>query len=255
MSRLQERLYDLYSKHYQRVLPETDPRQLRSVERSSLDRSFGHLLRDRRARGPVLDLGCGTGRLLYWLSSYPGIIPVGVDASECQTKVARECLPGFDISCANGLSFLKTRPNAFSGIFCFDVLEHLPGDDLLLEWVEACRSALKSDGFFCCRVPNAGSLIGSFDRYVDLTHQRAFTGSSLLQLLEAAGFSDPSLLGIKEGRAIGRIRAFLGNVLSRSIYFLASGSVPKFSVFTTSVAAVGRVASSDDNGAVQKSNP
>ena len=106
---------------------------------------------------------------MYWLGTNPGVVPVGVDLSEDQVAIARTHLPGIEVACADGLTFLRENPERFSGIFCFDLLEHIPQQDDYLVWFEAALEALKPGGFFCCRTPNAANLTGDYSRYMDLT--------------------------------------------------------------------------------------
>lgn len=118
---------------------------------------YGDLIAQVPAGGEILDLGCGTGFLLSWLAGQPGIIPVGVDALPRQVALVRQFLPDLEIDSSDGLPYLRRNKGRFEGIFCTDVLEHVRGGELRLEWLEAAREALRPGGFFCCRVPNAAA--------------------------------------------------------------------------------------------------
>jgi len=172
----------------------------------------------------VLDLGCGTGFLLAWLTTKPNIVSIGVDVSPQQVRLARSYLPETEVYCADGLGFLKERVNTFSAILCFDVLEHIPELDSCYEWVVAARAALKPGGFFVCRVPNAANLLGCYSRHKDLTHVRSFTRTSIIQLLEVGGFEEYHVLCCRPKHLSGRIRLTAESLLHRVVFRIAGHS-------------------------------
>lgn len=191
MSRLATRLFDRYAEHYTRVNPSIlslrTPNELRWFERN-----YGTLVKNATQQGPVdiLDLGCGVGKLLACLDTYPKVRPIGVDISASQIALAQKALPKLSIECGDGLEFLTRNPRRFAGIICNDVLEHLETLDDCLTWIEAVVNALVPGGFFACRAPNGANVLASYSRYMDLTHHRCFTSTSIVQLLEAGGLVD-----------------------------------------------------------------
>ncbi len=183
----------------------------------------------------ILDLGCGVGFLLNWLARRPGIVAVGVDASASQLEIARANLPNVEFS-GEDWNTCGQIPNRSTGFFA-DVLEHIPGTDLCIEWVQTARAALRPGGFFVCRRPNGANLTASYSRYIDLTHERIFTEVSILQLLEAGGLSGGRVLPIRAGSLGGRTRIAVEAGLHRMIYRLCGqGQVHHF---TYNVFAVG----------------
>ena len=206
MSRLHDRLIENYAEHYRRVNASIDPTSITDSLRRTYAANYGELIREVPDGGRVLDLGSGTGKLLIWLNEQPGVVPVGVDSSPTQVEVAKKTLPQIEIECGDGLEFLRAHSGEFAGILCNDVLEHIPGDDALLEWVEAVRDALSPGGFFRCRSPNGASLLSGYSRYRDLTHVRAFTATSMIQLLEAAGLERCRATPIRGGSAGAKLR-------------------------------------------------
>jgi 2-polyprenyl-3-methyl-5-hydroxy-6-metoxy-1,4-benzoquinol methylase len=217
MSRLREKLIEQYAAHYSRLNAEIDPTTLSGKAEGMMERTFGPALQGVPPGGRVLDAGCGTGFMLYWLSKRGGVTPVGVDSSPSQIEVLRRKLPRVEVHCADGLEFLKQHPEEFHVIFCTDVLEHIPGDGLL-EWVEVARRALVPGGVFVCRTPNGAHLVASQTRYVDLTHERCFTETSLLQLLYAGGFDECRVLPMRMGHLTGRLRMAAEWLLHRAVY-------------------------------------
>jgi 2-polyprenyl-3-methyl-5-hydroxy-6-metoxy-1,4-benzoquinol methylase len=161
VGRLHNKLVETYAEHFARLNAKIDPRMWTDQDFGPMTATYGDLIAALPVGSKVLDLGCGTGATLAWLSKFPGLVPLGVDASPTQVEIARCALPGVQIECSDGLSYLRRHPQTFNGIICTDVLEHIPGDDLCLEWVEAARDALVPGGLFLCRMPNAANLAGS----------------------------------------------------------------------------------------------
>jgi 2-polyprenyl-3-methyl-5-hydroxy-6-metoxy-1,4-benzoquinol methylase len=237
MSQLRDQLVTDYAEHFSRLNTSLDAQQMSPHELRMHDLTFGPVLRECPRPARILDLGCGVGFLLNWLSRHPGVTPVGVDASPTQLEIARKMFPDLEITASDGLDYLRSHADSFDGIFCTDVLEHIPGTDNCIEWVQTARAALRPGGFFACRGPNAANLTGGFCRYIDLTHERSFTDVSILQLLDAGGLRRNRILPIKAGHVAGRIRQQVEYMLHRVIYRICGVSVAK--EFTYNVCAVG----------------
>lgn len=237
MSRLRNTLIEQYTDHYRRINVDIESASLDPHVFNVMQLRYGEFVAGLPADSRVLDLGCGTGNVLLWLAQQPNIIPIGVDSSAGQVEIAQRRLPGVDISCDDGLEYLRRNPETFGGIICTDVLEHIPGNDLCLEWVETARAALKPGGFFYCRMPNAANLTGTYSRYMDLTHERSFTSTSILQLLEAAGLEDCRIVPIQAAHLSGRIRLKAEHLLHRAIFQICGRGLER--VFTSNVCAVG----------------
>ncbi|HTT65164.1 MAG TPA: class I SAM-dependent methyltransferase [Bryobacteraceae bacterium] len=237
MHRLHEMLIDGYAGHYAQVNATVNPRAAGSHYGRALDRMCGDLIARCPAGSEILDLGCGTGMLLYWLARQPGITAVGVDASVGQVQMARRFLPDLEIHLSDGLAFLRGQQRRFAGIFCTDVLEHLGSNDARIEWLEAAQAALQPGGFFFCRVPNAAHLLAAYGRYIDLTHDTIFTASSLFQLLEAAGLKRCRIVPIRAAHMTGRIRLACERLLHRVIFRICGNSLDQ--VVTGNICAVG----------------
>jgi SAM-dependent methyltransferase len=74
-------------------------------------------------------------------------------------------------------------------VIAFDVIEHFTRDELL-PFVDNVRRVLKPGGRWIIHVPNGESPFGGRMRYWDMTHELAFTRTSLAQLLLASGFAE-----------------------------------------------------------------
>jgi SAM-dependent methyltransferase len=90
-------------------------------------------------------------------------------------------------------------------LVAFDVIEHFTRDELIGLVDEAWR-VLKDGGVWIIHVPNGESPFAGRMRYWDLTHELAFTHTSMSQLLRSSGFSavacyedEPVVHGLKSG--------------------------------------------------------
>ncbi len=146
-----------------------------------------HFPRDRSAT--IIDLGCGHGALLHFAraAGYRNI--TGVDRSPEQVAAAARL--GIDgVEQGDLLEALLRRPAAsVHVVVVFDVIEHLTRDELL-DLVDAAHRSLATGGRLIIHAPNAESPFFGRIRYGDLTHEQAFTRTSMGQLLFASGFRD-----------------------------------------------------------------
>lgn len=134
----------------------------------------------------ILDIGCGSGAMVYYLqeSGYKNV--EGIDVSEEQIEMG-EKLGIIGLAKADLIDFLKDKKNTFDLIIAMDVLEHFTRQ----ETFEICNlvfGALKKDGRFLFQVPNGEGLFSTTIFYGDITHEWAYTQSSLNQLLKTVGF-------------------------------------------------------------------
>ncbi len=237
MSELRRLLFKRYDSHHSRVNLNMDPRGMSNIILGELELTYGHLLDGLSAGSKVLDMGCGAGFLLYWLSECKKLSVMGVDISSSQIESVRSNVSSAEVYCADGLEFTRGYRDHFDAIFCFDVLEHLEDEDSCLHWIQAARKALRPGGFLVCRVPNAAHLTGAYMRYNDLTHRRSFTGLSLLQLMEAGRMTGCRSLPVRVPHLKGKIRLWLESTLHRVLFRLSCH--PPEDIFTYNVSAVG----------------
>ncbi|HEY0564695.1 MAG TPA: methyltransferase domain-containing protein [Terriglobales bacterium] len=145
-----------------------------------------HMPPERDVR--VLDLGCGYGALLVALREAGYINTLGVDVSAEQIAAART-LGDFHLLCDDLLDFLRRQPSdSFDVVFALDVLEHFTRPELI-DLVDEVARVLTPGGRFLVHVPNGEALDAGVIRYGDLTHELAFTPSSLRQLANACGLT------------------------------------------------------------------
>lgn len=167
----------------------------------------------------IIDVGCGDGRLLWWLQRQ-GYSAEGIDISAEQVAEALR-LGVRDVQQADLLVYLEARPATFDMIIMRDVLEHFPRPEIL-EILRRCRSALRPGGQLLIQVPNAESPLFGRIRYGDFTHELAFTETSLRQIFQMTGFTSVTCVGIPPiaTTPASRLRLLLWRVLE-SLYRFA----------------------------------
>lgn len=144
-----------------------------------------HFPRDKQAQ--ILELGCGHGAVIHFArrSGYPDIH--GVDRSPDQVALAREL--GIEgVQEGDALATVLGAPaSSLDAVVAVDLIEHYTKRESL-GLLEAVWRALKPGGRLILHTPNAESPFGSRMVFWDITHEQAFTRSSIVQLLSAAGF-------------------------------------------------------------------
>ncbi len=190
----------------------------------------------------VLDLGCGSGALLH-VAREAGFRNLrGVDTSAEQVEAAaRLGIRGVE----HGDLFEAVAALAEASedvIVAFDVMEHLEKRQLL-RFVDGVHRALKPGGRLLVHVPNAESPFFGAVRYGDLTHELAFTGDSLSQLLRASGFREVHCL--EDQPVVHGARSAVRLVLWKAIRTLLrlavaaeTGSAGRAAIFTRNLLAV-----------------
>lgn len=141
------------------------------------------------ARGTaILELGCGHGALIHFArqAGYTNI--AGVDGSLEQVAAARRL--GIEgVTEGDILDALKARADAsLDVVVAFDVIEHFTRDELL-GIVDDVHRILRPGGRWIIHTANGESVFSGRMRYGDLTHELAFTRTSIAQLLISSGFS------------------------------------------------------------------
>lgn len=185
MSDYRDRFYrDYYTTHIRPREGEMTTARF-EAQAAMYDRVWSALLpADRSAR--ILDVGCGSGSLVWWLQRRGYREAAGIDVSAEQIEVARR-LGVANVEAADLREYLGSRRATFDRLILRDVLEHFPRERIL-EVLDLCRCALRPDGRLVLQVPNAEAPLWGRIRYGDFTHEIAFTEGSLRQLLGVAGY-------------------------------------------------------------------
>jgi 2-polyprenyl-3-methyl-5-hydroxy-6-metoxy-1,4-benzoquinol methylase len=179
------RIYERYGTNFQDA-PETFPKE--AAQRWG--NGYRYYLRkwlpvDKNAA--IVDVGCGSGSLLYFFKTMQYLNVTGVDISPEQVQLARQVTSTVDE--ANVLDWLEERPSTFDLITGLDIIEHLDKAEVL-RFLDASYKALKPGGRLVLQTPNAESPWGSQHRYNDFTHEVGFNPNLLSRLLNLAGFQE-----------------------------------------------------------------
>ena len=186
-----------------------------------------HVPADRNIR--ILDLGCGAGGMIYWLKKAGYLNTSGVNSSPEMVEAAAKA--GVENVKLGDLQFELKRviDNSIDVVIVIDVLEHMDRKSLF-EVCEDIFRVLKPCGRIVVHVPNAEGIFGSRIRYGDLTHELAFTSSSIRQLLKTIGFNQiqcyedkPIPHGLRSG--IRYLLWEIGTIPFRVLYTAETGTV------------------------------
>jgi 2-polyprenyl-3-methyl-5-hydroxy-6-metoxy-1,4-benzoquinol methylase len=142
---------------------------------------------------PILDIGCGSGQFLYFLRERGYAQAVGIDLDRAQVEVARSL--DLDALCTPVMDFLEEDGRSYGLIAMLDILEHFTREELF-PILEAVTARLAPGGRLIASVPNADSPHAARAIYADITHEIAFTPTSLSELffchgLKVMEFRDP----------------------------------------------------------------
>ncbi|MFO1431401.1 MAG: class I SAM-dependent methyltransferase [Candidatus Competibacteraceae bacterium] len=153
-------------------------------------KGYDYYLRDWLPAGKeanIVDVACGSGKLLHFFKQRGYTRVTGVDISLEQVNLARQVI--HDVTEANAVDFLESHKNTFDLITGLDIVEHFKKDEVL-RFLNACYDALQNGGRLILQTPNAESPWCSYYRYGDFTHETAFTPNLLTYLLRLYGFQD-----------------------------------------------------------------
>jgi SAM-dependent methyltransferase len=135
---------------------------------------------------PVLDVGCGRGEFLTLIAE-AGIAGSGVDSDPGMVERCR--VRGLAATLGDGIEHLAGLADASVGtVFCAQVIEHLPVDQLS-RLLKHARRKLIPGGLFIAETVNPHSLTGMKMFWVDLTHQHPIFPEVALAMCGLAGFA------------------------------------------------------------------
>ncbi len=136
----------------------------------------------------IVDLGCGRGEFLEVMRE-SGISARGVDLSPAAVAICRA--KGLEAEAADLFAFLAALPDGLlDGIFCAQVVEHLP-PQRLPELIHLAAAKLAPGGRLAIETPNPECLaIFASHFYLDPTHARPVPARLLAFYLQEAGMGE-----------------------------------------------------------------
>jgi SAM-dependent methyltransferase len=139
--------------------------------------------------GTVLELGSGEGAVLAGLSKV-GLECVGIESDPTSVERSLITAPAARVVTGDAIEVIRSLSAAsFDLVVALNFLEHLPVASAASELLPHVARVLKPGGSIIGLVPNGLSPFSGRGRYWDVTHQTAFTPSSLSQLALYSGLT------------------------------------------------------------------
>lgn len=135
----------------------------------------------------ILDIACGSGRLLHFFQERGYRNLTGVDISPSQVKLARQVVP--NVFEEDAIEFLERKRCSHDLIVGLDIIEHFRKDEVL-RFLDECFGSLKQGGRLVLQTPNADSPWGTVHRYNDFTHELCFNPNSIVRLMRLCRFRE-----------------------------------------------------------------
>ena len=140
----------------------------------------------RTTVGPVLDVGCGPGRVAAFLAAH-GLDVIGVDVSRAMLDVARDAHPGIAFH-EGRLTALPVADEALSGAVCWYSIIHTPPEHLDDVFAELKRVLAHEGNLLVAFQAGDGECVhrtNAYDTGLTLTSYRHSTDEVARQLTAA----------------------------------------------------------------------
>jgi 2-polyprenyl-3-methyl-5-hydroxy-6-metoxy-1,4-benzoquinol methylase len=179
----------------------------------------------------ILDIGCGSGQFLYFLREQGYTDAVGIDLDQAQVVAGREL--GLNTVRADVATFLAEDEGKRYGLIAvLDILEHFTREELY-PFLCAVADKLEPGGKLIASVPNADSPEAARAIYADITHEIAFTPTSLGEMffchgLRLAALRDPWPAPVSPLRAAYRLVSTIMRKVEVVRLGLLGFSAPKY---------------------------
>lgn len=102
----------------------------------------------------ALEIGCGPGRLIYFLHRHFDEIH-GVDVSDEMVRLGRQKLaavPNAKLHVGSGATLEMFPDGHFDFIYSYAVFQHIPSRDVVMSYLHEARRVLKEGGWMCCHI-------------------------------------------------------------------------------------------------------
>lgn len=136
----------------------------------------------------ILDYSCGCGDFLRYLAFRGYTNLVGCDRNRELVQVASANTRLVIQHVQNLGEFSADHNEKFDWINMKDVIEHIEKANVIPDLIQL-RKMLKPRGILVISCPQMAGFTSLYTLYNDFTHQTLYTESSLIYILQAAGFS------------------------------------------------------------------
>lgn len=163
----------------------------------------------------IIDIGFGSGALIGWAKEQ-GAIVAGVEIQAKLLEAAQNC----GVKAFAGLN--EVPSNSYDVVTAFDVMEHVPLDDIPVFLNEIYRVA-KPNATVIFRFPNCQSPAGLISQFGDHTHVSMLSGPLGVFMLKKAGFVNINYYGaqiIKSRTLVNRLARVLMTPVTLIFEFL-----------------------------------
>ncbi|MDP2650305.1 MAG: class I SAM-dependent methyltransferase, partial [bacterium] len=148
---------------------------------AEISRNYG-FLRNLSAQARILEIGPGRGYFADWLlcQGFTNLTLVEIDGEGCDfLRKKYSAFSSVQVVHNDALKFLQTDNETYDLIISRQVIEHISAKDMHA-LMRAGRRVLHDDGLMVHETINAANVIyGTYFRYIDFSHQNAFTEKSL----------------------------------------------------------------------------
>lgn len=162
----------------------------------------------------IIDVGCGNGRLLKILSSYPDIKYFGIDPSEKLIEYAKADFPNNRFEICDGIN-ISAKDAEFDICFSIAVMHHLPVT-LVGKWLSEINRVLTPNAKFICTLWDLqnsksypllenGSGLLPFRAHKDVRYVHAYTRQEIEKYFNESGFEILTTQNIKRESGEGNI--------------------------------------------------
>ncbi|MCK5320288.1 methyltransferase domain-containing protein [Candidatus Parcubacteria bacterium] len=136
----QKEILDIVKKNYSEIAAHYSETRKKELWPELID-----LTKNVFAGARVLDVGCGSGKLLKVLQEKK-IYYLGIDPCAELLKQAKEQFPCFKFNKGDILNLGAINELNFDYVFCIAVLQHIPGKDLQINALKQLKNKLSKNG-------------------------------------------------------------------------------------------------------------
>lgn len=178
-----QRIYKEYTSYSQNLKAPLNSRAIKRWEQGYDSYLKGWM--PQRKDASILEVACGSGRLLHFFKARKYTNVTGVDISPEQVQLAKKVVEA--VVQADILDFLEKVDKTYDLIIGLDIVEHFQKDEVL-RFLDACYKALKPHGRIILQLPNGESIFGAAVFSGDFTHEVHFAPVGLQRLLNLCHF-------------------------------------------------------------------